>query len=306
MAALMLCAAGVQADCPAPSTSTATVTLTRAGFSVSAGKRVIFAPGNLQATTTDLGSTWTWAFAEHQYDFIGNNTTTPSGNGNTAINGDGTVSANGTVDLFGWNGNAAANNNHGIYNSTNNADYGNVHPEALKEDWGVAAASYIGAGWRTLTKDEWVYLFGRESRSLFALCKITISEREIHGMILLPDGWVSPAVGDIAAKWTAATAINNTAWGEQAGWVYYATAFTEAEWSAMEAAGAVFLPAAGYRSGTTVHLESASSPSGTYWSSTSSSATNAYRLLFRGGLVTPQGGSDRYLGRSVRLVQELQ
>jgi hypothetical protein len=33
-------------------------------------RRVIFAPGNLQATTSDNGTTWTWGFAAHQYDYI--------------------------------------------------------------------------------------------------------------------------------------------------------------------------------------------------------------------------------------------
>ena len=43
-------------------------------FSVSSTKKVFFAPGNLQATTTDYGATWTWNFAAHQYDYIGNAT----------------------------------------------------------------------------------------------------------------------------------------------------------------------------------------------------------------------------------------
>ena len=43
------------------------------GFTVDGGgTRVHFAPGNLQATTTDLGESWTWHFAEHQWDYIGN------------------------------------------------------------------------------------------------------------------------------------------------------------------------------------------------------------------------------------------
>lgn len=32
-------------------------------FSVGAGQQVYFAKGNLLATTTDLGTTWSWAFA---------------------------------------------------------------------------------------------------------------------------------------------------------------------------------------------------------------------------------------------------
>ena len=66
-------------------------------FTINAsGDQVWFSQGNLQAITTDNGSSWSWAFATNQYDKIGNATA------NTRINGNGTVSDNGTVDLFGW------------------------------------------------------------------------------------------------------------------------------------------------------------------------------------------------------------
>ena len=68
-------------------------------FTINAsGNQVYFSQGNLQATTTDLGVNWTWAFATNQWDYIGYATA------NNSINGDGTVSTNGTVDLFGWVG----------------------------------------------------------------------------------------------------------------------------------------------------------------------------------------------------------
>ena len=95
------------------------------GISIAPGKQVVFAPGNLQATTADLGENWSWAFAEHQYDFIGD------ASANKTINGVKSVSANGTVDLFGWNGASSANNCLGINNSTTAADYGNVATEGL-------------------------------------------------------------------------------------------------------------------------------------------------------------------------------
>ena len=65
-------------------------------FSVSVTKKVYFSKGNLRATYD--GSSWTWSFADHQYDAVGDAAA------NTSINGDGTVSANGSVDLFGWVG----------------------------------------------------------------------------------------------------------------------------------------------------------------------------------------------------------
>ena len=54
-------------------------------FSVSGTKVVYFSKGNLQATTADNGETWTWGFAENQWDYVGNSAA------NNAINGNGTV-----------------------------------------------------------------------------------------------------------------------------------------------------------------------------------------------------------------------
>lgn len=47
------------------------------------GDKVFFAKGNLQATTTDNGASWTWAFATNQWDYVGNAVA------NNAINGNG-------------------------------------------------------------------------------------------------------------------------------------------------------------------------------------------------------------------------
>ena len=70
-------------------------------FSVSDSKKVSFSKGNLQATYN--GSSWTWAFAANQWDYIGN------AEGNTKVS-DSTPFVSGysgsstTVDLFGWVG----------------------------------------------------------------------------------------------------------------------------------------------------------------------------------------------------------
>ena len=115
-------------------------------FSVSATKKVKFAPGNLQATTTDLGEHWTWNFAENQWDYVGDAAA------NNSINGNGTVSENGTVDRFGW---STASTYLGIHNFTNDEDC----PGAFV-DWGShpVVIEGIGSGWRTLTEQEWEYL----------------------------------------------------------------------------------------------------------------------------------------------------
>lgn len=117
-------------------------------FSVAPGKQVYFSKGNLQATTGDKGNSWTWSFAENQWDFVGNQVA------NNAINGNSKVSTNGTVDLFGW---SCYKNYYGIHNSKDKGDY-----KGPCKDWGNNPISNGGNEpnlWRTLNKDEWEYLF---------------------------------------------------------------------------------------------------------------------------------------------------
>ncbi len=196
-------------------------------FSVGATSTVSFSPGNLQATYN--GSSWIWGFAEHQWDYIGNAA------GNTSINGNGTVSANGTVDLFGISNSTTTNSVDG---------YGNVASEALNADWGTT----IGAGWRTLTKDEWLYLLN--TRETGATVNSTDHARRTHavintdgtavkGLIIFPDGYVGGTPAGVT-------------WGTINEKSDFTTTCTSAGWTALEAAGCVFLPAAGYREASNV------------------------------------------------------
>lgn len=251
-------------------------------FSVSATKQVYFSKGNLQATTTDLGEHWTWAFAANQWDYIGgrSNGGSEPQTGNNFINGNGTVSANGTVDLFGWvgasstwtgdlgtTGNAAM---HGISNSY--YGYGYNASEALESDWGHT----IGSGWRTLTSDEWTYLFntrtvngGQGSGKSYTLGQ---SVNGKLGVVIYPDD-------------------------------YTGSEYAGSDWPTFEAAGCVFLPAAGGRYGTKV-LGAGSN--GRYWSSSPSDADAAYYVGFSSGNLSPAGSLDRDYGNSVRLVRQVQ
>ena len=74
----------------------------------------------------------------------------------------------------------------------------------------------------------------------------------------------------------------------------------------MEQAGAVFLPAAGFRGGTWL---STIGEGGSYWASTCNAARQAYALLFIDGLVNASAEctyeKDRGYGRSVRLVRDV-
>ncbi len=269
-------------------------------FSVSNTKQVYFSKGNLQATWN--GSTWSWAFATNQWDYIGNAA------GNTSINGDGTVSANNvTVDLFGWVGASSTWTGaaqYGISNSTttkSTSTYGNVVEEALKSDWG----NTIGTGWRTLTNNEWTYLFNTRtsgstvnstSNARYTHATINTDGTGVNGMILFPDG-VTIANGE--ATWGK---INgNSPWG---------TKCTSAQWTALAAKGCVFLPAAGYRTGSSV---SNAGTHGRYWSTvpytvdaSTTASTKAYRVYFISNSLYPASNDNRNVGHSVRLVRQVE
>ncbi len=248
-------------------------------FSVADDKTVAFAQGNLQATTADLGENWTWGFAEHQYDYVGNAVA------NTMISGNGKVGENGTVDLFGW---STVANYFGIHYSENPSLYSGDFIE-----WGKR----IGDGWRTLTKDEWVYVFntrtGEKASTVAENANIRFAKatvNSIKGVILFPDG------GTFAAsEFTTVAALN------QGSASFTTTTCTADQWTALEAKGCVFLPNAGYRLGAVVYSDNSA---GFYWSSTSDTDIEAYELAFEASFCNPQAPGTRETGNPVRLVHE--
>lgn len=258
-------------------------------FSVSDTKKVYFSKGNLQAT---YNTSWSWAFATNQWDYIGNAA------GNTSINGGGTISGTGTVDLFGWVGAACAWTGaaqYGISNVTAYAQYGNVVGEALKSDWGTLAISNGGNtanfGWHSLASGEWEYLFKtRTTPSGVRYAHATVNS--VPGLVLLPDDW--------STDYYSLNKVNDA----------YSTAYTDnvissSDWtSKLEAHGAVFLPAGGYRNGATVNN---AGDRGNYWSSTSHTDSEAYALGFSFAstrFVGSTSGAMRNRGYSVRLVYD--
>lgn len=238
-------------------------------FSVSSTQTVKFSKGNLQATYN--GSAWSWAFAANQYDCIGENTA------NTSINGNGTVSANGTVDLFGW---STAANTLGINNSILASPYlGDF------ADWGGNAMVQvgIGTGWRALSAAEWTYLLNTREGSRY--CKATVNSKA--GLVIFPDSYSHPTgVTVVASVNTANAAFATNSWSGE-------------KWTEMEAAGAVFLPAAGSRFNASVNEVGTY---GYYWSSTPNDTNSAFLLIFA-SYVNPAVYLSRFEGYSVRLVQ---
>ena len=239
-------------------------------FSVGEGKTVTFSPGNLQYTQ----STNTWSFAENQYDYLGE--------ANIAIDAD--VLAD-KVDLFGWSTGAT---NFGVSTSKDNNDYSGSFV-----DWGT---NKIGTDapntWRTLTRNEWEYLL--ETRpNASSLCGVA-QVNGVNGLIFLPDNWTCPAGVTFKSGF-------HSDWREEAYGQYQI--FTAEQWSKLESAGAVFLPAAGRRYGSNVYNVPLF---GYCWSATEydSNSNFAYCLDF-GSDEAGMGGYYRYCGQSVRLVKDI-
>ena len=250
-------------------------------FSVNAnGDQVFFSQGNLQYQA----STATWRFANNQYYFVG------AGNANTSDTYDG------WIDLFGWATNGLeANTATGkmpYYTGSNDVDYGPSIPSGEFDrsiyDWGTV----VDGDWQTLSNEEWNYLFvGRaNSNSLYGFGRLY----GINGVIILPDDW-DWNEAEIAAAVEAA----GFTWSGGAKTYSGNIISNKALWSTMESAGAVFLPAAGYRKGT-INM---AGNGGDYWSATASSATNAYRTSFSDGNLALSNNWGRSDGLAVRLVQ---
>lgn len=253
-------------------------------FSVATGKQVYFSQGNLQYIGS--ASTPYWKFAYYQWDVLGN--------GSQA-----SAASNVDRDLFGW-GTSGYNGKHPYMTSRYNTDYGsgNTDIAGTNYDWGVYNRISNGGNqvgqWRTLTKDEWVYVFDiRNTSSGIRYAKACVNN--MNGVILLPDDWNTSYFSLSSTNSTDASFSSNT--------------ISASQWSALEQHGAVFLPVAGTRDGTEVldvGFECC------YWSVSyrlESYAYNpdcAYSVWFTDWNLGSQESSSRSFGLSVRLVRDVQ
>ena len=250
-------------------------------FSVSASRQVYFSRGNLQYIGS--ASTPYWKFADNQWDYIG------SSQANTSQTTD--------RDLFGW-GTSGWNNGNTYYrpwdtNNSNGSLYGpkgsyNLTGSYANADWGVYNPISNGGNqanyWRTLTKNEWVYVFNtRTTTSGIRYVKAKVNG--VNGIILLPDNWSTSYYTLSNANQSGAAFNNNT--------------ITSSQWDTLEQHGAVFLPAAGYLKGAAAHVMGSQ---GYYWSSSYEDSSVAYEVYFISSGVYPSNYFERYHGFSVRLV----
>ena len=236
-------------------------------FSVSETQKVTFSPGNLQYHPANNE----WRFAPSQLDYIGN------------ANSNCYSTYNGWLDLFGWSTSAT---NFGVSTSEDKNDYSGTFV-----DWGTNTIGNDAPNtWRTLSIEEWEYLLNTRTNanSLKGVAQVN----GVNGLIFLPDNWVCPAGVTFKSGFHSERGVD-----------YYAAyqTFTADQWFKLEFAGAVFLPAAGYRSG---YYVSTVQYFGYYWSATESNSGDAYTPAFGSG-GADMGGSYRYCGLSVRLVKDL-
>ena len=238
-------------------------------FSVGEGKTVTFSKGNLQYHPANDE----WRFAENQLDYIG------EANANISS------TYNGWLDLFGWSTSAT---NFGVSTSKDNNDYAGSFA-----DWGTNKIGDDAPNtWRTLTDDEWNYLtdIRANANDLYGVAQVN----GVNGLILLPDNWICPVGVTFKSGSHSSEGVD-----------YYAAyqTFTAEQWSKLESAGAVFLPAAGYRYGSGVGNVQYY---GYYWSATEyNSYYYAYFLYFRSdeaGMIN----DTRTAGYSVRLVKDVE
>ena len=289
-----------------------TVSTALEGFSVASGTKVHFAPGNLQYLGTGTSGSLTpkWRFADNQYDYMGNGS-----NGNVKISGYSTYntgSNNATPtdadkqaarDLFGWGTSGGGDPETPPYMTVNSngSIYGGTSDIAgTDKDWGVYIGSSITngygiTGWRTLTNAEHGYLFNTRTgcSTINGVANAKFSKATVagvFGVMIFPDSFTWPE--GVSAP--TANAINQTG-------NYTAGSYDAAAWTQLQAAGAVFLPAAGNRYGSSVGNAGSN---GYYWSSSivSSYTNSAYDVYFYSGSFSPQYDNNRCSGNSVRLV----
>ena len=179
------------------------------------------------------------------------------------------------VDLFGWG--TWGNGKNPLYTSTGEGNY----------QWSTDFQGTLDGhnDWYTLSSKEWQHLFNSRDNASSLYGSATVNS--VQGIVVLPDNWTLPSGSSFNPDMNGWN--NNT---------YDASA-----WASMEAAGAMFLPAAGDRYSTSVY---GVGDAGIYASSTPTDYYDANYLHFNGNNVYPVKEMNRYRGRSVRLVRDVQ
>jgi hypothetical protein len=244
-------------------------------------KKVRFSQGNLQYNA----SRTLWKFATNQWESLG-----------TENDHIGEADYKGWIDLFGW---STANN------PTEASQNFSKYPLPFQE-WGenkIANGGNSAHQWRTLKKDEWVYLlFNRPNASK----KVGLGRvNHVKGLILIPDTWQQPitvtvfkSLSDMHMP-TQGTAYYD---GTQGADYFTNNTYSADEWDTMEEAGAIFLPVTGFR----YNGVSLPDQTGFYWSATPDpdDDKNACYFFIHKDNINPKVSSEVFRGMGVRLVRD--
>ena len=248
---------------------------TKGRFSVGENRWVVFAQGNLQYNA----GTNSFRFAHNQYDLIGDD------------NSDIASDYSGWIDLMGW-GTSGYGTSYPWLSTIILADYGPASGSitGTQYDWGVYnAIENAGAAntWRTLTSSEWDCLLNTRSvEKRYAKVSLSVGNNTIvNGLVLFPDDY----------DFEDNLVCNENRLG------YSSNAISLGLWQQMEAEGAVFLPAAGYREGTLTYQVDGT---GYYWSS-SRIGGYARALRFDDGNMEYDSSPATYYGNSIRLCYDI-
>ncbi len=277
--------------------------LFRAAYKISDTKSVYFSQGNLQFNvaqgshiTADGTALGTWRFAENQYDYIG------EANSNISETYDG------WVDLFGWGTSGWSSGATAYMPWSTSDEYSDYYPggnysnnltgDYAKADWGVYNAISNGGNepnqWRTLSTDEWQYLF---KNNKWTLGYIKDGSRSYLCFMFIPATFIAPegTTVTVLSTSTSSTSMRNLT-------VPSTNTYTTEQFAALERLGVVALPCAGRRFGASVYDVGSD---GYYWSSSAYSSNDAYSFYFLSAGVGSSYNGRRYYGYSVRLVQDV-
>lgn len=231
-------------------------------YSVSANKKVYFSKGNLQYQA----SSNKWRFANNQYDHIGD------------ANSNISSSYSGWIDMFGW-----GTGNNPIKTSEYYYDY------YYFSDWGNNTISNgIDGIWRTLTTEEWMYLFN-ERHTVSCSFYVRVNLNGVNGIVILPDNW-NRTTYEFAHINEGSASFNSNI-------------ISIVDWeNKIEPQGVVFLPVNGYRSGVSVYHDYEDDG---YWSASSYDYGSSNGIFFNNDRSCFNCWCWKYRGESVRLVCDL-
>ena len=248
------------------------------------GGAVVSTSASYSFTVTELSAEYVANFAPYVFS-VSNNTTVMFSHGNLQYkNGTGwrfaehqydyigAWNTTNWVDLFGWGTWGSGKNP--LNTSQNASDY------QWSSDFSGTISNNSETGWHTLSISQWAYLRDRNGGSKWGLVQV----HNVKGAVILPDNY----------PYSFSPSHN--------GW----TTLSDGQWATMEAAGAVFLPDAGGRNGTSL---SNINTDGFYWSSDSNGEELAWFVwcsddCFLTGWY-PYTINFRYKGFSVRLVRNV-